>query len=318
MSWYYKAEYSNSFGLTMEGISSKAAGGIQNKEKTFQGQRFDDELGLNWVQFKWRNHDPQIGRFVEIDPLSEKYVYNSTYAFSENKVIAHVELEGLESEFFNAVMSWALPRTAENPNSAAAHIGGAVYGFYKSFDKMVNGISNAIKHPVNTTMDFAKMTTFQGQLGLSIAIGNKINEFQNAKSSDKTAMVVEAITDVATAVVGTKGVGLVKDITLFSKAAKGTNIASKTGLTLESSVSKVMGSSYKAMGEVIVPIKNTELLNSLNATSKGNWVKVYEAGIQNGTKIETHYFRNNTTNQVFDVKTKYDYWHQKAFKKLGE
>jgi RHS repeat-associated protein len=85
------------FGLTMSGISSKAAGKMQNKEKTFQGQRFDDDLGLNWVQFKWRNHDPQIGRFIEIDPLSNKYVYNSTYAFSENKVTGHVELEGLEA-----------------------------------------------------------------------------------------------------------------------------------------------------------------------------------------------------------------------------
>jgi RHS repeat-associated protein len=85
------------FGLTMAGISSKAAGSLDNKERTFQEQRFDDDLGLNWVQFKWRNHDSQIGRFVEIDPLSEKYEYNSTYAFSENKVTSHVELEGLES-----------------------------------------------------------------------------------------------------------------------------------------------------------------------------------------------------------------------------
>jgi RHS repeat-associated protein len=85
------------FGLTMAGISSKAAGTIQNKEKTFQGQRFDDDLGLNWIQFKWRNHDVQIGRFIEIDPLADKYVYNSTYAFSENKVTNHVELEGLEA-----------------------------------------------------------------------------------------------------------------------------------------------------------------------------------------------------------------------------
>ncbi|MEQ1676747.1 MAG: DUF6443 domain-containing protein, partial [Chitinophagaceae bacterium] len=91
------------FGLTQAGISSKALsfGEPKNKEKTFQGQRFDDDLGINWIQFKWRNHDPQIGRFVEIDPLSEKYVYNSTYAFSENKVIVHVELEGLESWFIN-------------------------------------------------------------------------------------------------------------------------------------------------------------------------------------------------------------------------
>ncbi|HET6224710.1 MAG TPA: RHS repeat-associated core domain-containing protein, partial [Bacteroidia bacterium] len=83
----------------MAGISSKALnfGSPFNKEKTFQGQRFDDELGLNWIQFKWRNHDPQIGRFIEIDPLSQKYVYNSTYAFSENKVTNDIELEGLES-----------------------------------------------------------------------------------------------------------------------------------------------------------------------------------------------------------------------------
>jgi RHS repeat-associated protein len=87
------------FGLTMAGISSKALefGNPKNKEQTFQGQRFDDELGLNWVQFKWRNHDPQIGRFIEIDPLANDYVHNSPYAFSENKVTAHIELEGLEA-----------------------------------------------------------------------------------------------------------------------------------------------------------------------------------------------------------------------------
>lgn len=85
------------FGLIMSGISSRAAGTVQNKENTFQQQRFDEDLGLNWVQFKWRNHDPQIGRFIEIDPLANDYVYNSTYAFSENKVTAHIELEGLES-----------------------------------------------------------------------------------------------------------------------------------------------------------------------------------------------------------------------------
>jgi RHS repeat-associated protein len=81
----------------MNGISSKAAGNLPNKEKTFQGQQFDDDLGINYVEFRYRNHDPQIGRFIEIDPLSNDYVYNSTYAFSENKVTSHIELEGLES-----------------------------------------------------------------------------------------------------------------------------------------------------------------------------------------------------------------------------
>jgi hypothetical protein len=48
-------------------------------------------------EFKWRMADPQTGRFWQIDPLAEDYVYNSTYAFSENKVTTHVELEGLEA-----------------------------------------------------------------------------------------------------------------------------------------------------------------------------------------------------------------------------
>jgi len=41
-------------------------------------------------------HDPRIGRFFAIDPLAPQYPHNSVYAFSENVVIDHVELEGLE------------------------------------------------------------------------------------------------------------------------------------------------------------------------------------------------------------------------------
>ncbi|WP_346320974.1 DUF6443 domain-containing protein [Chitinophaga sp. YIM B06452] len=84
------------FGLAMSGISSKAPNRLENKNAKFQGQPLDDEFDLNWYGFKYRNHDPQIGRFIEIDPLSNKYVHNSTYAFSENHVTVHVELEGLE------------------------------------------------------------------------------------------------------------------------------------------------------------------------------------------------------------------------------
>jgi hypothetical protein len=40
--------------------------------------------------------DPAIGRFWQIDPLAEDYVYNSTYAFQENKMGMGVELEGAE------------------------------------------------------------------------------------------------------------------------------------------------------------------------------------------------------------------------------
>jgi RHS repeat-associated protein len=79
----------------MAGISSKAVGKLENHKK-FVGQEFDEDLGVNLYQFKWRNHDPQIGRFSEIDPLADEYEYNSTYAYAENRPIDGIDLEGLE------------------------------------------------------------------------------------------------------------------------------------------------------------------------------------------------------------------------------
>jgi len=64
----------------------------------FQGQEKDDEVKGegNSVDYKYRMHDPRLMRFFATDPLFRQYSYNSPYAFSENRVIDGVELEGLE------------------------------------------------------------------------------------------------------------------------------------------------------------------------------------------------------------------------------
>jgi len=64
----------------------------------YQEQERQDELGLNWDSFKYRNYDYATGRFMSVDPLAEKYAYNATYAFQENKMGLGRELEGLELE----------------------------------------------------------------------------------------------------------------------------------------------------------------------------------------------------------------------------
>jgi RHS repeat-associated protein len=67
----------------------------------FQGQEKDDEVKGqgNSINYKYRMHDPRIGRFFAVDPLASKYPHNSPYAFSENVVINAVELEGLEKKY---------------------------------------------------------------------------------------------------------------------------------------------------------------------------------------------------------------------------
>lgn len=84
------------FGLQHKGYNN-VINGVENNYQTFQGQELTEDLSLNVLEFKYRIHDPAIGRFWQIDPLAESFYYNSTYAFAENKVISNFELEGLEA-----------------------------------------------------------------------------------------------------------------------------------------------------------------------------------------------------------------------------
>jgi RHS repeat-associated protein len=81
---------------------------IKANRYLYQGQEAQDDLGYDEYQYKYRMHDPAMGRFLSIDPLSEKYMYNSTYAFSENRVIDGVELEGKEVWLTGGDTGWDL------------------------------------------------------------------------------------------------------------------------------------------------------------------------------------------------------------------
>lgn len=87
------ADYSP-FGVQLDG---RTMSGTQYRNG-FQGQEGDDKVKGkgNSVNYKYRMHDPRVGRFLSIDPIFMSFPWNSTYAFSENRVIDGVELEGLE------------------------------------------------------------------------------------------------------------------------------------------------------------------------------------------------------------------------------
>ncbi len=64
----------------------------------FQGQEKDDEVKGegNSLNYTFRMHDPRVGRFFAVDPLTAKYPYYSPYQFSGNRPIDMIGLEGLE------------------------------------------------------------------------------------------------------------------------------------------------------------------------------------------------------------------------------
>jgi len=78
------------FGLTMGGVSSKAAGALEN-DKKYNGIELNEDLGLGTYDAFYRTLDPQIGRWWQIDPKVENMEawspfvsnFNSPFRFND-------------------------------------------------------------------------------------------------------------------------------------------------------------------------------------------------------------------------------------------
>jgi len=92
------------FGLTIAGISSKALKPYyaENKYKyndgaELQNKEFSDGTGLEEYDCGFRNYDPQIGRFNQIDPLAILTADFSPYVFAGDNPILFNDPLGLHS-----------------------------------------------------------------------------------------------------------------------------------------------------------------------------------------------------------------------------
>ncbi|UKB82735.1 hypothetical protein LF887_17175 [Chryseobacterium sp. MEBOG06] len=132
----------------------------QNYRYSTQGQEKQEDT--KWSSFKWRNYDPTIGRFFNIDPLSEKYAYQSHYNFSENRVVDGRELEGLEW-VSTKIFRVAPPATASGSTTYGA---GVAEEAKTNAINNYNGISKIVNSNINNTIIALKAIS---TIGITVA-----------------------------------------------------------------------------------------------------------------------------------------------------
>ena len=90
------------YGLKIATLSSKKLGdnyeGTLKNNYLYNGKELFDDADMNWYDYGFRNYDPQIGRFMQLDPLTDSYPFLTPYQYASCDPITNIDIDGLEGK----------------------------------------------------------------------------------------------------------------------------------------------------------------------------------------------------------------------------
>ncbi|NLR68737.1 hypothetical protein HGH92_30825 [Chitinophaga varians] len=172
------------FGLTMAGISSNALKGANYPEnrKKYNGIEYTSELDLDIYDAQFRNLDPQIGRWNQIDPKIENMEAWSPYASNYDNPIRYKDFLGDEPDGpGDPIKQVGLVTGREYNLTAPTGIGSAL----KFAGQYIGGTANEIVAGINQNLNPVYAAVNGGQAlvtGKDIQTGRPMNAGEAAIS----------------------------------------------------------------------------------------------------------------------------------------
>ena len=229
------------YGLKIAGISSvklpdAAEGSIKNTY-LYNDKEFFDDGGLNWYDYGFRSYDPQIGRFMQLDPLTDDYPELTPYQYAGDDPIANVDIDGLLSgtaiadaaKPFNEVQTLAGVVVYMKPAVTAGSVTRSFFsGLLSSALGTVKGIVHVIAHPLNTAAALGNVALHPIQTikALKNIAVNTYRAFKAGDANVKSKMIGHAAGDILQLLIGTgeakAGTEIAEDVGTLSKVVKET------------------------------------------------------------------------------------------------
>ncbi len=218
------------YGLKIAGISSRKLPDpnerhLDNKN-LYNDKELIDEADLNWYDYGFRSYDAQIGRFVQLDPLTDDYPFLTPYQFASCEPIANVDADGLEAEIavsgleeavnttrsVEQVAYTVLPTAAQMAAKAARTVaptalsvaGSFIKGIGQSLLGTVVGVGNAIVHPIATVTGIAHAVVHPIETAKAVgkAVSATYHEFKNGNANTRANILGKLTGEVGQLLIG--------------------------------------------------------------------------------------------------------------------